>query len=120
MQKKFYKCVKESKALFALTHNCTGYPMVRQAREMFRSGEIGKLKMIQVEYAQDWLTLPIENDGQKQAAWRTDPSKAGMGGSIGDIGSHAFFNLDFITGAKLEELCADNKEEKMMITLMFY
>ena len=104
---KFYKCVKESKALFALTHNYTGYPMVRQAREMFRSGEIGKLRVIQVEYAQDWLTLPIENDGQKQAAWRTDPSKAGMGGSIGDIGSHAYNLADFITGAKLEELCAD-------------
>ena len=104
---RFYNCVKDSKALFAITHNYTGYPMVRQAREMFRSGEIGKLRVIQVEYAQDWLTLPIENEGQKQAAWRTDPSKAGMGGSIGDIGSHAFNLADFITGAKLEELCAD-------------
>ncbi len=104
---KFEKCVKDSKSLFALTHNYTGYPMVRQARQMFRSGEIGKLRVIQVEYAQDWLTLPIENDGQKQASWRTDPSKAGMGGSIGDIGSHAFNLADFITGAKLEELCAD-------------
>ena len=105
--KKFYECVKNSKALFALTHNYTGYPMVRQAREMFRSGEIGNLRVIQVEYAQDWLTLPIEKEGQKQASWRTDPSKAGMGGSIGDIGSHAFNLADFITGAKLEELCAD-------------
>ena len=104
---KFYKTVKNSNALFALTHNYTGYPMVRQAREMFRNGDIGKLRIIQVEYAQDWLTLPIENEGQKQASWRTDPSKAGMGGSIGDIGSHAFNLADFITGAKLEELCAD-------------
>ena len=104
---KFYKTVKDSNALFALTHNYTGYPMVRQAREMFRNGDIGKLRIIQVEYAQDWLTLPIENEGQKQASWRTDPSKAGMGGSIGDIGSHAFNLADFITGAKLEELCAD-------------
>ncbi len=104
---KFHKTVSVSNALFALTHNYTGYPMVRQAREMFRNGEIGKLRIIQVEYAQDWLTLPIERDGQKQASWRTDPSKAGMGGSIGDIGSHAFNLADFITGAKLEELCAD-------------
>ena len=104
---KFYECVKNSKALFALTHNYTGYPMVRQAREMCRNGSIGKLRVIQVEYAQDWLTLPIENEGQKQASWRTDPSKAGMGGSIGDIGSHAFNLADFITGAKLTELCAD-------------
>ena len=104
---KFYKCVKNSKALFALTHNYTGYPMVRQAREMCRNGTIGKLRVIQVEYAQDWLTLPIENEGQKQASWRTDTSKAGMGGSIGDIGSHAFNLADFITGAKLTELCAD-------------
>ena len=105
--KKFLESVKKSKALFALTHNYTGYPMVRQAREMFRNGEIGNLRVIQVEYAQDWLTLPIENEGQKQASWRTDPSKAGMGGSIGDIGSHAFNLVDFITGAKLNELCAD-------------
>jgi len=104
---KFLESVKKSKALFALTHNYTGYPMVRQAREMFRNGEIGNLRVIQVEYAQDWLTLPIENEGQKQASWRTDPSKAGMGGSIGDIGSHAFNLVDFITGAKLNELCAD-------------
>jgi predicted dehydrogenase len=103
----FFESVKNSKALFALTHNYTGYPMVRQAREMFRNGEIGKLRVIQVEYAQDWLTLPIENEGQKQASWRTDPTKAGMGGSIGDIGSHAFNLADFITGAKLTELCAD-------------
>ena len=104
---KFFECVKNSSALFALTHNYTGYPMVRQAREMCRNGSIGKLRVIQVEYAQDWLTLPIENEGQKQASWRTDPSKAGMGGSIGDIGSHAFNLADFISGAKLTELCAD-------------
>ncbi len=103
----FHKVVSSSNALFALTHNYTGYPMVRQAREMFKNGEIGELRIIQVEYAQDWLTLPIEKDGQKQASWRTDPSKAGMGGSIGDIGSHAYNLADFITGAKLEELCAD-------------
>ena len=105
--KKFLESVKKSKALFCLTHNYTGYPMVRQARKMFEDGEIGKLRVIQVEYAQDWLTLPIEKEGQKQATWRTDPSKAGMGGSIGDIGSHAFNLVDFITGAKLNELCAD-------------
>ena len=108
---KFLKAVENSKALFALTHNYTGYPMVRQARELCRSGEIGKIRVIQVEYPQDWLTTPLENvansPGNKQASWRTDPSKAGAGGCIGDIGSHAFNLADFITGAELEELCAD-------------
>ena len=108
---RFVKAVEDSNALFALTHNYTGYPMVRQAREFCRSGEIGKVRVIQVEYPQDWLTTPLENasgtPGNKQALWRTDPSKAGAGGCIGDIGSHAFNLADFITGAVLEELCAD-------------
>ena len=109
--KKFVKVVENSKALFALTHNYTGYPMVRQARELCRSGKIGKVRVIQIEYPQDWLTTPLENatdtPGNKQASWRTDPSKAGAGGCIGDIGSHAFNLADFITGAELDELCAD-------------
>ena len=108
---RFVKAVEDSNALFALTHNYTGYPMVRQAREFCRSGEIGKVRVIQVEYPQDWLTTPLENTtdspGNKQASWRTDPSKAGAGGCIGDIGSHAFNLADFITGAELDELCAD-------------
>jgi predicted dehydrogenase len=108
---KFVKAVEDSKALFALTHNYTGYPMVRQAREICRSGEIGQIRVIQVEYPQDWLTTPLENasntPGNKQASWRTDPSKAGVGGCIGDIGSHAFNLADFISGIELEELCAD-------------
>ena len=85
--------------------------MVRQARELCRSGEIGQVRVIQIEYTQDWITTPLENasgsPGNKQASWRTDPSKAGAGGCIGDIGSHAFNLADFITGAALEELCAD-------------
>ena len=109
--KKFVKAVEDSKALFALTHNYTGYPMVRQAREICRSRKIGQVRVIQVEYPQDWLTTPLENasdsPGNKQASWRTDPSKAGAGGCIGDIGSHAFNLADFILGIELEELCAD-------------
>ncbi len=108
---KFLKAVEDSKALFAITHNYTGYPMVRQAREICRSGKIGKIRVIQVEYPQDWLTTPLESStnspGNKQASWRTDPSKAGAGGCIGDIGSHAFNLADFITGVDLDELCAD-------------
>ncbi len=73
-----------------LTHNYTGYPMIRQAREMVANGELGAIRVVQAEYPQDWLTEPIERTGQKQAAWRTDPARSGAGGSIGDIGTHAY------------------------------
>ena len=76
--------------LFVLTHNYTGYPMVRQAREMIANGELGDIRVVQVEYAQDWLSEDLEATGQKQAAWRTDPARSGAGGSTGDIGTHAF------------------------------
>jgi len=108
---KFLTAVENSSALFALTHNYTGYPMVRQAREICRTKQIGDIRVVQVEYPQDWLTTPLENSpdspGNKQASWRTDPNKAGAGGCVGDIGSHAFNLADFITGAELDELCAD-------------
>ncbi len=93
--------------LFALTHNYTAYPMLRQARAMVRDGLLGDLRVVQAEYAQDWLTNPIEKDGQKQAAWRTDPKKSGAGGTIGDIGTHAYNAACFVTGLKLDSLCAD-------------
>ncbi|MBY0397188.1 MAG: Gfo/Idh/MocA family oxidoreductase [Thermoleophilia bacterium] len=96
-----------SKALFVLTHNYTGYPMVRQAREMIAAGEIGELRLVHVEYVQDWLSEPIERTGQKQADWRTDPARTGAGGSTGDIGTHAFNLASFITGLDLDRLSAD-------------
>ena len=96
-----------SKALFVLTHNYTGYPMVRQAREMIAAGEIGELRLVHVEYVQDWLSEPIERTGQKQADWRTDPARTGAGGSMGDIGTHAFNLASFITGLDLDRLSAD-------------
>ena len=97
----------KSDALFVLTHNYTGYPMVRQAREMIASGALGDIRVVQVEYPQDWLTEPIEGAGQKQAAWRTDPAQSGAGGAIGDIGTHAFHLASFVTGLTLDALAAD-------------
>jgi predicted dehydrogenase len=96
--------VAGSEALFILTHNYTGYPMVRQAREMVAAGDLGKLRVVQVEYAQDWLTEASES---KQAAWRTDPARTGAGGSIGDIGTHALNLACFVSGLALEALAAD-------------
>ncbi len=101
------KTVEESGCIFALTHNYTGYPMVRHARAMVHSGELGDIRVIQVEYPQDWLTTLLEDTGQKQAEWRTDPARSGAGGCIGDIGTHAYNLASFITGLELDELCAD-------------
>jgi predicted dehydrogenase len=93
--------------LFALTYNYTGYPAVRQAREMIQRGQLGKLRKVLVEYNQSWLMEPIERSGSKQAAWRTDPNKAGVSGCVGDIGSHAENLLQFVTGERITRLCAD-------------
>jgi predicted dehydrogenase len=105
--KKMKKLADESDALFILTHNYTGYPMMRQAREMVANGEIGDIRVVQVEYAQDWLTEAVEETGAKQAVWRTDPAKSGAGGSTGDIGTHAYNLASFVTGLTLESLAAD-------------
>ena len=91
--------------VFALTHNYTGYPMIRQARAMVAAGELGEIRVVQVEYAQDWLTEPIEQTGQKQADWRTDPARSGAGGSTGDIGTHAFNLASFVTGPDARQPC---------------
>lgn len=96
-----------SNALFILTHNYTGYPMVRQAREMVAGGLLGTLRVVQVEYAQDWLTEAVEQTGAKQAVWRTDPKQSGVGGATGDIGTHAFNLASFVTGLTLDSLAAD-------------
>jgi predicted dehydrogenase len=105
--KKLAKLVESSDALFVLTHNYTGYPMVRHARELVRAGELGKIRLVQVEYAQDWLAEPLEKTGQKQAAWRTDPKRSGAGGATGDIGTHAYNLAEFVSGLTLEGLSAD-------------
>jgi len=105
--KRLAKIAAESDALFILTHNYTGYPMIRQARAMVADGSLGAIRVVQVEYAQDWLATPLEDSGQKQAGWRTDPARSGKGGSTGDIGTHAFNLASFVTGLKLEALAAD-------------
>ena len=105
--KKLVKAVEKSGAQFVLTHNYTGYPMIRQAQEMVASGALGDIRVVQVEYPQDWLSDDLEATGQKQAGWRTDPEKSGAGGSTGDIGTHAFNLASFVTGLKLEALSAD-------------
>lgn len=98
---------EKSQALFVLTHNYTGYPMIRQARAMVAAGDLGALRVVQVEYAQDWLAQPLEGAGQKQAEWRTDPARSGSGGSTGDIGTHAYNLAGFVSGLTLAELSAD-------------
>ncbi|AXI45640.1 oxidoreductase [Sulfitobacter sp. SK012] len=105
--RKLAKLVEKSDALFVLTHNYTGYPMVRQAREMIASGALGKIRLVQVEYVQDWLSEALEQTGQKQAEWRTDPDKSGGGGCIGDIGTHAFNLASFVSDLTIEKLSAE-------------
>lgn len=98
--------VRKTGRIFVVTHNYTGYPMVRQARAMIANGELGEIRLVKVEYLQDWLTEPLETTGQKQAAWRTDPARSGAGGCIGDIGTHAYNLACFVTGLALDELLA--------------
>jgi predicted dehydrogenase len=101
------RIARASGRVFVLTQNNTGYPMVRQAREMVADGTLGDLRVVRTSYVQDWLATAVDAEGQKQAAWRTDPALAGSGGSIGDIGVHAFNLASFITGLELEAVCAD-------------
>ncbi len=102
------RAVEESEALFFLTHNYTAsHVMVRQAREMVAEGTIGRVRLVQVEYPQDWLTDAVEKAGLKQAEWRTDPKRSGAGGSVGDIGTHAHNLACFVTGLEVESLAAD-------------
>lgn len=99
--------VAEAEALFILTHNYTGYPMIRQARAMVAAGDLGEIRIVQAEYPQDWLTAPMENEGVKQAEWRTDPARSGAGGSVGDIGTHAHNLACFVSGLQVESIAAD-------------
>lgn len=98
--------VEKSGKLFVLTHNYSGYPMIRQARSMVAGGELGAIRVIQVEYPQDWLTERSELSGNKQAEWRTDPARSGAGGAIGDIGTHAYHLAGFVSGLKTEQVLA--------------
>ncbi len=104
--------VRDSGALFAVAHTYTGYPLVRQARAMVAEGALGEVRVVQVEYAQDWLTAALETagpgqGGQKQAEWRSDPDRSGAAGSVGDIGTHAFNLAEFVTGLTVDSLAAE-------------
>ncbi|MBX3606218.1 MAG: Gfo/Idh/MocA family oxidoreductase [Piscinibacter sp.] len=105
--KKLQALAKKHRRIFAVTHNYTGYPMVRHARQLVQEGRLGEIRVVQVEYPQDWLTEKLEDTGQKQAAWRSDPKRSGAGGAIGDIGTHAHNLAAYVTGLKLAELCAE-------------
>lgn len=105
--KKLAELVKKTGKLYGLTHNYTGYPLVKQAREMVAAGVFGKIRKVVAEYPQGWLATRIEESGQKQAAWRTDPKRSGAAGCVGDIGTHAENLAEYITGLKISELAAD-------------
>ena len=98
---------ESSDLIFAVTYNYSGYPLIREAREIIKKGELGSIRIIKVEYIQDWLTEPIEKTGQKQASWRVDPKKSGIGGSIGDKGTHAFHLAHFVTQQLPNKISAD-------------
>jgi predicted dehydrogenase len=105
--KTLLKTVEKTGLIFALTHNYTGYPMVKQAKAMVKNGDLGKVRKVVVEYPQGWLSTKLEDSDQKQAAWRTDPTKSGAAGAMGDIGTHAENLAEYITGLEITELCAD-------------
>ena len=105
--KELSNLVHHSGLLYGLTHNYTGYPLVKQAREMVHAGALGKIRKVVVEYPQGWLATRLEESGQKQAAWRTDPARSGAAGCVGDIGTHAENLAEYITGLQIRELAAD-------------
>jgi predicted dehydrogenase len=105
--RKIQKAVEKSGRVFALTHNYTGYPLVRRAREMVKAGALGRIRVVQAEYPQEWLTEAVEKQGNKQAEWRVDPKRSGAGGALGDIGTHAYNLADYVCGIDLVELAAD-------------
>lgn len=105
--KELVSLVERSGLIFALTHNYTGNAMMREARRMFESGEMGSVRKVVVEYLQDFLMYPHEKEGMKQAVWRVDPAQSGLGGTLGDVGSHAVNLLEYVTGDQVVELCAD-------------
>ena len=104
--KALQKTVEKTGLILALTHTYTGYPLVKHARQMVASGQIGKVRKVYVEYPQGWLSTLLEGTGNQQASWRTDPKQSGMGGAIGDIGTHAANLAEYITGSNINEICA--------------
>ncbi|WP_306226517.1 Gfo/Idh/MocA family protein [Bosea beijingensis] len=104
---KLVETVARRGTVFGVTYNYTGYPMVRQAREMVRSGALGRIRKVVVEYNQGWLATALEATGNKQASWRTDPARSGIAGALGDIGSHAENLVSTVSGLEIEELVAD-------------
>ena len=105
--KKLYNAVKSSDAHFFLTHNYSGYPVVREMRRLVKEGAIGKVRVVKGMYLQGWLANKEEDKGLKQAEWRTDPARSGAAGGVGDIGSHTMHLLEFVSGQKLESVAAD-------------
>lgn len=101
------KAVEDSGRLLAVTYTYTGYPMVKEAREVVASGKLGKIRKVYVEYPQGFLAKPLEKEGHKQFSWRTDPKRSGAGGTVGDIGTHAFNLAEFVTGLRVSELCGE-------------
>ncbi|MCB9138335.1 MAG: Gfo/Idh/MocA family oxidoreductase [Caldilineaceae bacterium] len=101
------EAVEENDIIFCLTHNYTGYPMVKEARDLVRSGRLGEIRRVVTEYPQGWLAEKEEDGENKQAAWRTDPTRSGIAGAVGDIGSHCENLMSYITGLTLDSLCAD-------------
>ncbi|HKI44157.1 MAG TPA: Gfo/Idh/MocA family oxidoreductase, partial [Balneolales bacterium] len=101
------KLVDETGLVFCLTHTYTGYPMVKESRHLVTSGKLGAIRKVYVEYPQGWLSTRLEDTGNKQAVWRTDPNRSGHGGALGDIGTHAANLAEYVTGAKITKLCAD-------------
>ncbi len=104
--KSLKKTVEKTGRILALTHTYTGYPLVKHAKHMVATGQIGKVRKVYVEYPQGWLSTLLEGTGNQQASWRTDPKQSGLGGAIGDIGTHAANLAEYITGAKITEICA--------------
>lgn len=98
--KELYHIVKNGKQKFLLTHTYSGYPMIKQAKQMIAEGKLGKIHKVYVEYPQGWLYKLLENEDNKQAAWRTDPQRNGMAGCMGDIGTHAFHLAEYVSGEK--------------------
>lgn len=105
--KQLQQVMEKTGRLLALTHTYTGYPMVKQAKEMIASGALGNIRKVYVEYLQGWLYNKLEDSDQKQASWRTDPAKSGIAGCMGDIGTHAFNLAEYVTGLQVTEMCAE-------------
>ena len=105
--KKLQEKITETGLSLCLTYTYSGYPMVKQARQMVKDGAFGKIRKVLVEYPQGWLSLPSERDGNKQSSWRTDPSKSGISGCMGDIGTHAAQLAEYISGLEIDRICAD-------------